>query len=382
MQSRRDHDHKDRHSRDRYSRDRQGWDRQLCGLTLPLEALIFAAVALGPGSGLAATYPQCPGVQVVDIDVVLADHTEPGVDGSLFFVDSIGARWRLVTSPADPVIANAGDGAFHPVERADIDAVIDAIPARFLAPVSAAIFVLPYPRAACLASSADDHAIYLSPGSYAYSAAQAAALIAHELGHAVHRALLPDSDTEGWAEYAALRGIADSTLYRGDAAHAYRPHEVFAEDFRVLFGGALAAGSGAVENLALASPQDLPEIRAFFERLALRNLAPSVAAEGAGLAAPSWVACPNPSHEGQAVTLLASRTGMASVDATPAGPATVLVFDAAGREIGRQEVSSLAMPVPVPTRDGSGHELTAGAYWARIVPAEGAAVTVSFRRTR
>jgi len=377
MPSRRDHDHKDRHSRNRLRRD-----RQIRGLTLPLGALIFAAAALVTGNSLATTHPQCPGVRVVDAAVVLADHTETGVDGSLFFVDSIGARWRLVTSPSDPVISNAGDGAFHPVERADIDAVIDAIPARYLAPVSAEIFILPYPRAACLASSADDRAIYLSPGSNAYSAAQAAALVAHELGHAVHRALLPDSDTEGWAEYMALRGIADSTLYRGDAAHAYRPHEVFAEDFRVLFGGTLAAGSGAVENLALASPQDLPEIRAFFERLAVSSLAPSVASEDAGLAAPSWVACPNPSHEGQAVTLLASRTGMASGDATPAGPATVLVFDAAGREIGRREVSSLSMPVPVPTRDDSGHELTAGAYWARIVPAEGAAVTVSFRRTR
>ena len=66
----------------------------------------------------------------------------------------------------------------------------------------------------------------------------------------------------------ALRGIADLATYDASARHENRPHEIFAEDFRVLFGGALAVGSGSIENAALVSPQSVSGLREFLAGLA------------------------------------------------------------------------------------------------------------------
>ena len=225
-----------------------------------LAVVIVVANALGglPGLVSAGTLPTLAGIQVIPADDVLRDHTESGPNGSLYFIDAVGARWELVISASDPRIANSGDGSFHAVDESDALSALGAISGDFLASLSCEIYLLPYPRAASLSSSFDGHAIYLSPGCFAYTPAQVAGLVSHELGHAVQHALLPDTDTAKWAEYECLRGIADSTLYRDDAAHANRPHEIFAEDFRVLCGGALAAGGGSVENPSIGSPVSQP----------------------------------------------------------------------------------------------------------------------------
>jgi hypothetical protein len=44
----------------------------------------------------------------------------------------------------------------------------------------------------------------------------------------------------------ALRGL-DASRYQANAVHALRPHEVWAEDFRALFGGAIATSNGTIE---------------------------------------------------------------------------------------------------------------------------------------
>jgi hypothetical protein len=349
------------------------------------DAILAAATLLGLSAPvLAGTHPSLPGIRVISVVEVLRDHTETGPDGTLYFVNTLGVRWALVTSTSDPRIANAGDGSFHPIDEACVLSVLGTIPNAFLAPVSVEIFLLPYPRAASLSSSFDGDAIYLSPGCFPYAPAPMAGLVSHELGHAVHDALLPDTDTARWAEYEALRGIADSTVYRAGAAHANRPHEIFAEDFRVLFGGALAAGNGSVENLAVGSPVSRPEVRAFFESLVAASPSPAVPAQSAELVASSWTASPNPSRAGQSIVLQSPVGFAARNDQASGDPVTVIVFDAGGREVNRLPAGSLIEPLSVPTRDAAGHELAAGAYWARVVPADGSsrAVTVSFRRTR
>jgi hypothetical protein len=361
------------------NRDAQQMTQGLAAVVIVAVALLGLSVPVSAGS-----HDSPSGIRVISAAEVLRHHTETGPDGSLYFVDAIGARWALVTSISDPEIANAGDGSFHAMDEAIVLSVVGTIPNEFLAPLSVEIYLLPYPRAASLSSSFDGGAIYLSPGCLPYTPAQAAGLVCHELGHAVQRALMPDTDTARWAEYKLLRGIADSTLYRADAAHANRPHEIFAEDFRVLFGGALAAGSGSVENLAVGSPVSRPEVKAFFERLVGASTSPIAPAESPDLMMATWTASPNPSRAGQSVVLRPSVLVAAAYHGTPDGPVTIVVFDPSGREVSRQAVDTLLEPLQVPTRDPAGHELAAGAYWAQVVPVDGSTrpVTVPFRRTR
>jgi hypothetical protein len=353
-------------------------------VTAIVVAIATASVFAGPAlAGAPALYPA---IHIISADEVLRDHTEAGADGSLYFIDQMGARWPLATSTTDPAIANPGDGSFHPVEEAPILSLLETIPSVFLAPLAIEIYILPYPRAGSLSSSADSRAIYLSPGTYPYAPEQIASLVSHELGHAVQRALLPDSDLPGWAAYAALRGIEDDTVFRADARHADRPHEIFAEDFRVLFGGELAAGDGSVENHVVDPPNTVRGLAAFIYGLTGGRPAPSPPAPQTEVLAANWTVSPNPSRVGQPVILrppVVTNLGSGR-DRVGTGSLTVFVYDASGREVGRQEVSALDGPIPVPSRDLPGPGLAAGAYWVRLVSSAqpGRPVTVPLRRTR
>lgn len=86
-------------------------------------------------------------------------------------------------------------------------------------------------------------------------------LAVHELGHEVDFSLMDD---DKWKEYIELRGIGDKAVYN-DYAEIYenRPQEIFAEDFRLLFGGD-AARTAAHLNSDLQSPDQAPGLREFF----------------------------------------------------------------------------------------------------------------------
>jgi hypothetical protein len=49
----------------------------------------------------------------------------------------------------------------------------------------------------------------------------------------------------------------------GSTAHAWRPAEVFAEDFRVLFGGEVARCGGNVENHEIERPEEVTGLGEF-----------------------------------------------------------------------------------------------------------------------
>lgn len=60
----------------------------------------------------------------------------------------------------------------------------------------------------------------------------------HELGHQIDFKLMND---KLWTEYKKLRGITNEQKYNNyNAEHHNRPQEIFAEDFRLLFGGETA----------------------------------------------------------------------------------------------------------------------------------------------
>lgn len=237
----------------------------LVGLTLPMTA---------EGNELTARGGQSAGFVIHDAAQVERDFCR-WEDGRLYLVLPGGVRYELVTSTSDPAITNPGDGVFHVFDTAEIRSALESV--RFpLERISADIYVLPYPRRAGLESAAGPGLILLSPGVRELSPEHQHAEVTHELGHVVQHALMPDTDAQAWQQYRSLRGIDDEAKYSGDAAHANRPHEIFAEDFRALFGDALANYSGTVENNELTDPRMLSGLTRFLSDLAQRTLAPAL----------------------------------------------------------------------------------------------------------
>ena len=257
------------------------------------------------------------GIVIHDATQTLRDYCRSDESGTLWFTLPSGNRYELVTSTAG--LPNPGDGAFHPFDSQVVAAALAGI--RFpLAGIAADVFILPYPRRDALESAAGPGLVLLAPGVRPLAREQQHAIFTHELGHVVHHALMPDHDLESWSRYRALRGIVDENLYSATSPHADRPHEIFAEDFRALFGSALATASGSIENSGLADPAAVAGLDGFLRSLA----APSVAGR--------LVATPNPSRG--PVALARSGEDARVVD----------FFDVRGRRI--------ASVTPSPTRGG------------------------------
>jgi hypothetical protein len=245
-------------------------------------------------------------------------------DGRLFFTASTGQRWELITSTSDPEISNPGDGRFHPLPRSEVVAALYAI--QFpLTRINVDVYILPYPRRGHLESAAGHGAIYLSPGTREFAVSSIHALVAHEIGHQVHRVFLPDNDREGWETYARLRGFFGNPRYTSDAPHAYRPHEVFAEDFRALFGSDLARNGQSLENPELSWPTGVAGLADFMTRL------PKSGGETAAMAA-----YPNPFYSRVLVEVDLAKAGIG----TPL-PAVVLSGDNAGALSGSASLPNL-----------------------------------------
>lgn len=266
-------------------------------------------------------------------------------DGHLWLVLPGGARYELVTSTADAAIANPGDGSFHPFDEDQVRAALAAV--RYpVGTVAADVFLLPYPRRGGLESAAGPGLILLSPGVRPLSVQQQHAEFIHELGHVVQYSRIPDGDADGWTHYRELRGIGDASVYNAGAPHADRPHEIFAEDFRALFGGDLANYSGTIENSRLAAPATVNGLTDF-----MRDLA-GAAAGWTGTA----LACyPNPSID--AVSFARGSGAAVPLD----------VYDIAGRRLATLQPTAA---IGVTTwrwdgRDLSGAPVGPGVFFAR-----------------
>ena len=225
-------------------------------ITLLALAGLSAIPSVATSDGLA----RGRGLVIHGPDEVLAMCRE--LDGVLWLELPGGQRYELVTSPFDPAIANPGDGAFHPFDESEVRAAIAAL-RHPIGRVSADLYLLPFPRRYGLESSAGPGIVLLSPGVRPLARERQHAEVVHELGHVVHHRHLPDADVAGWARYRTLRGIQDETVFVASAPHADRPHEIFAEDFRALFGGADANYSGTIENQRIAPPASVAGLEDF-----------------------------------------------------------------------------------------------------------------------
>lgn len=240
--------------------------------------------------------------------------------GKLFLVLPNGMRFELVTSTDDPAISNPGDGAFHPFAAAEVKAAMDEV--RYpMNGVAADIFILPYPRRSGVESAAGPQLVLLSPGVRPLSREQQHAETVHELGHVVQYAHMPDSDDQGWERYRRLRGIENAAAYSTSSAHRDRPHEIFAEDFRALFGGTEANYAGTIENPDLAYPSQVTGLSSFMLSITRGSL---IAADQLAV-----TASPNPSRD---AVRFARSAGAVALD----------LFDVSGRRLRSLEPVAVA----------------------------------------
>ena len=280
--------------------------RFLVAITLTLVTAAFVAATQADELGASGA---AHGLRIHGVAETLHDYCSTDAEGRTWLDLPGGARFELITSAADPAIPNSGDGSFHPFDEIEVRVTLEAI--RYpLGSVRADVFLLPYPRRDGLESAAGHDLILLSPGVRPLSREQQHAELAHELGHVVQYTLMPDSDSKRWEAYRSLRGIEDRTIYAATSIHADRPHEIFAEDFRALFGDALARYSGSIENGSLTRPAEIDGLDRFM-----------LALGGVDVTTQRLVASPNPSRG-------ALRFSSYSRD-----PVLLDVFDAAGRRI-------------------------------------------------
>lgn len=318
----------------------------------------LAALALLAGAATAVTVParanelgvtlRPSGLRIHSAEETLREYCRTE-NGRLVFSLPGGASWELVTSTDDPAVSNKGDGSFHAFDEAEIRRALDGV--RYpLHRVTAEIFILPYPRRAGLESAAGPGLILLSPGVRPLQPAQQQAEFVHELGHVVQHVVLPDTDAEGWERYRQLRGIQDFATYTSGAAHADRPHEIFAEDFRVLFGPSLANTASSIENAELAYPTQVPGLGAFLWSLADVPVAPG------------------------ALTVLGGAShGPVRLARNGHAPAALDLFDLSGRRLATLEPGPDALGTAWSWngRDASGREVRGTIVFARARDGQG-----------
>jgi hypothetical protein len=236
-------------------------------LTLCLASAALAAPAqLSYGNGVSAT--------VFEADELASRLTTYQGTPAIQLPD--GRMIPVITDINDASIYNRGDGSFHPFTRELVDRSLASITHPNVS-VKIRIYLLPYPRRGALVSSTTGTEMFLSPHVLEIEPAVAAYIIAHELGHVFHNQFMPAGSSR-WRQYRELRGIADEAVFNDSAAHAFRPREIFAEDFRVLFGGPEAYFDGNIENTRIAEPERVAGLDAFFVKIASARAESRIAA--------------------------------------------------------------------------------------------------------
>lgn len=189
----------------------------------------------------------------------VALHTSEGLKASLTYYNggpviplSGGRYLTVITDINDPAIYNKGDGEFHPFPEELVISAIEEIGHPNM-DFDVDVYILPYPRSNVLVSSASGKEVFLSPHVLEIHPAVASYIVAHEIGHVFQNVYMP-VESSRWNRYKQIRRITDEARFSDTGAHSYRPAEIFAEDFRVLCGGALAAFGGRIENPELPSP--------------------------------------------------------------------------------------------------------------------------------
>jgi len=267
-------------------------------------------------------------------------------------------EWTMITDPRDPSISSLGDGAFHPMSAAlvrDALACIDPLCER----LEGRVLILPYPRRDNLKSSCEGDLILLSPGIQEVAPEHVHATTIHEIGHLFQRTYAPEGSV-AWEHYLDLRGLRDAR-FAETSLHRDRPREIFAEDFRFLFGSALATASGSIENPDLPLPSQVQGLREWLAELSRRPLPP--VRESALV----YEVFPNPARQGELTEIRFSGSASQLAPAPGVGASRAWVLDLSGRRV--RELTSSGSPSRF-LWDGTTDEaagVSAGVYFVRWI---------------
>jgi len=224
---------------------------------------VVLAAALADRAG--AVIELAPHARILEAEEVMASFVRE-IDGQLWVEIPGRTAWLLDASAPEATI---------PIDAGQVSDAWFSIHPVFRDLLAVTFVVLPAPRRELPLASAEDGLIYLSPAHLVpYTDRQVHFLVAHEMGHCLHRAVLGDAPSE-WERFARHREL-DAAIFYDAANHANRPREVFAEDFRFLFGGSHANYSGTIENLFLPKPDRIAGLRTYFFSLADR-MSPGIA---------------------------------------------------------------------------------------------------------
>lgn len=262
---------------------------------------------------------------------------------------------EVIPSPLDPAIENVEGESFFPLDPPTVLQALDGV-ALDLDGIRIDVFLLPLPLEDRPESFALPGAILLAPGSAPSTPELTALSAVHELGHIYHMDRLPRDDDPRWWSYRVLRGITDVRTFHSTASHQNQPIEIFAEDFRVLFGGPKAA-SIRIENGNLTDPRQVPGLTAFVAGLPLPEKGVSPGILGLGN-------FPNPFNPTTTITVRLDRRAVLS-----GAELEVDVYDVRGREVAtlfRGRASSETMRISWDGRDRSGRPLSSGVYYSRV----------------
>ncbi len=274
----------------------------------------------------------------------------------LTFLEIDGMSWELVTDPSDPAISKLGDGSFHPMSPVVVREAIQGMDRTTLS-IEGRVLILPYPRRANLKSSCEENVVLLSPGIREVAPEHIHATTIHEIGHLVQRSFAREGSA-AWEQYLDRRKLRD-TRYSQGAIHRDRPREIFAEDFRYLFGTSLAKSSGSIENPELPLPSAVPGLEAWFEEL-LRT----PRSEGVGDTRGAR-AFPNPFGRSGPSTIAFASLG----PAVSVGASFATIVDLAGRRVrtlsGAPDDLGSGATFQWDGRDDEGAFLPTGTYFVR-----------------
>jgi hypothetical protein len=288
---------------------------------------------------------------IYDADYLAARLTTLGGAPAIQLDD--GRYVPVITDIANPAIANKGDGQFHAFPTQDVVTTLRAIsnPADR---ITVRIYELPFPRPNILVSSTSGADMFLSPQVLDVDPMVTAYIVSHEMGHVFHNRFMPDGGA-AWANYERLRGIDDPNRFFDTASHAYRPKEIFAEDFRVLFGAPLGRMDGRVENPEIALPASVNGLDAFYASVA----------SGASAKTPAIVASsyPNPFNPSTEIRVVVPQELVQQ-----SAPVSIRVFSVTGALV-KDLYSGSAVGDFVARWDGTdrnGNPVASSTYYAAI----------------
>jgi len=313
-------------------------------------ALVLAALPAAAASVVTDGFAEGSLVKVYDCEYILENYVSR---------EGGSAQLNLPGMPSVELMLPASEGGesetgnFYPI---DAGTVLDALAqVRYPRPVDQIeVYLLPYPRKSTPTSSALGRRLFLSPASSPTHEDVIHMVTVHELGHLFQYERMPDLREDLWDEYSRLRGIENGAIYNENADHADRPHEIFAEDFRYLFGGDLANYSQSIENHDLVTPDLVPGLEEF-----MLSLDGAVAEQPACRA----TAFPNPFNPR---TTLRVEADSEMLGAT----LSVQIFDASGRlvrDVYRGQLFSHQLSFAWDGRDDRGGELRSGVYFSRVI---------------